>query len=261
MKETSSLSTSKGFTLTKVLVSIGMLAIISFLILFRPSGPTPHGTYAPPTLGKQGIIKRNLQELSEMFFQFKMDNGEYPSDKTAKILREKHSHFNFGALQGNNSNAYFRQFFYSANNNYETPFYAKISVDSKESREVDQELADGEALKRGENGMSYVMLKGKDNARIKLSIKADNIPLAMTSVYPSNSPYTGDQLIVDNSSFEGNFFILFADGSIKNAEKNLIEDENDESKARFDPSKPSIFPKNKQGASSAGQYLILTPEL
>lgn len=256
MKSTSSSSSSKGFTLTELVISVGLFTIFA-ITLFK----TPSCSYAELNKGEQAKAKSNLSELNKMFRSFKMDNGEYPSDKTAKILSERHPDWHLGEIKGNHSNAYFRQCFYEPSVNSEAAFFAKISVDGKKTVDGDGELADGETLKLGENGMSYVMLKDEDDANIKLSITDNKTPLIMTSVYPSASPYAGDKLVVDNSSFEGNFFVLFADGSVKNVRERLIKEDDDESKTSFDPSKPSLFPKTPQGESSAAQYLILTPEL
>lgn len=253
MKLTSPILTlRKGFTLIELMVVIGILALLASVAI-----PV---TLAQLNRGDQSKAKSNLSELNKMFNGFKTDNGEYPSDNTAELLSEKSPDYDFGELTGNNSNAYFRQFFYDTSTNSEAPFYAKISVAGNTTVEGDGELANGGALKPGENGMSYVMRKNNDDESIKLSSSASNIPLAMTSVYPSARPYAGDQIVVDFSSFRGVFIVLGADGSVKDADENLVEDDEDDTKARFDPEKPSIFPKNKRGKATAGRYIVLTPE-
>lgn len=253
MKLTSPILTlRKGFTLIELMVVIGILALLASVAI-----PV---TLAQLNKGDQSKAKSNLSELNKMFRGFKTDNGEYPSDNTAELLAENNPDYDFGDLQGNNSNAYFRQFFYDSSTDSEAPFYAKISVVGNKTVEGDGVLANGEALKPGENGMSYVMRKNNDDDSIKLSSSASNIPLAMTSVFPSARPYAGDKLVIDNSSFKGVFIVLGADGSVKNADENLVEDDEDETKATFAPDKPSIFPPTKKGKPTAGRYLVLTPE-
>jgi len=254
MKLTSPILTlRKGFTLIELMVVIGIIALLASVAI--------PATLRQLNKGDQTKAKSNLKQLHLLLNEFKTDNGQYPCDSTGERLLEKEPDYDFGELQGNNSNAYFRQFFYNPSSSSEKPFYAKINVLGMTTTEGDDEIANGEALVRGENGMSYVMRKNFDDESVKLSVGNSNIPLAMTSIFPSKTPYSGDKLIIDADSFLGSVMILNADGSVKDAKENLKTDENDETKATFDPEKPSIFPKTRRGKVTSNRYIILTPLL
>ena len=75
-------------------------------------------------------------------------------------------------------------------------------------------MAGGKALAPGENAMSYVMRRDPQDENVKIAVSKSNAPLAMCSVYPQATPYTGDKLQIDMVSFRGHFFVLSCDGSV-----------------------------------------------
>ena len=191
---------------------------------------------------------------------FKTDNGSYPSDSTAERLQEEKPELNFGSLTGDTSNAYFRQIYYTPSNVSEKPFFAKVNCNGLNvTKEGDEKLANGSALSRGENAMAYVMRKNSEDANVKDGVSKSNAPLAICGIYPSDAPYSGDQVAFDATSFRGHAFVLSCDGSVKDIERELEEDENNDEKCIL-PGGKSLFPESKRGKSTADGYYVLSPE-
>lgn len=243
----------RGFTLIELMVVIAILAALASI-----GYPT---VLEQMNAGARQTATSNLKELGNMLFKFKDDHGQYPCDATADELMEDadKADFNFGELKGNHSNAYFRQFFYSASNNTEKPFFVELSSGGKSTKEGDEKLANGRALEARENAFSYVMRKDTEDEAVKLGVTSTTAPLAMTSLYPSESPYLGDKFDVDYNSFRGHFFVLRVDGGVKDYEDDVSEDPENEQKGQFSASK-SLFPQTKRGRDTAEGYIILTPE-
>ena len=242
----------KGFTLIELMVVIAILAALAAI------GYGPIMDHMND--GDRQMASSNLKSLHTVLQGFKTDYGSYPSDSTAESLQNDKPELNFGALTGDSSNAYYRQVYYSSSNVSEKPFFAKLNCNGLNiSKEGDERLANGQALTRGENAMGYVMRKNAEDPNMKDGVNKSNAPLAICGVYPSTTPYVGDQVAFDGNSFRGHAFLLSCDGSVKDLEKDLTEDENTEDKYIL-PTGKSLFPETKKGRSTADNYYVLSPE-
>ena len=157
-----------GFTLIELMVVIAILATLASI------GYGPILDHMND--GDRQKANSNLKQVFTLLQQFKMDNGSYPCDATADRLQEDDDR-NFGDLKGDHSNAYFRQLYYKSGVESEKPFYAKLSAPGLNiQKEGDEKLADGKALAPGENAMSYVMRRDKqdDNAKIAVFRRQDS---------------------------------------------------------------------------------------
>lgn len=246
------LKKTKGFTLIELMVVIAILAALASI------GYGPIIDHMND--GDRQKASSNLKSLHTVLQGFKTDNGSYPSDSTAERLQEEKPELNFGSLTGDTSNAYFRQIYYTPSNVSEKPFFAKVNCNGLNvTKEGDEKLANGSALSRGENAMAYVMRKNSEDANVKDGVSKSNAPLAICGIYPSDAPYSGDQVAFDATSFRGHAFVLSCDGSVKDIERELEEDENNDEKCIL-PGGKSLFPESKRGKSTADGYYVLSPE-
>ncbi len=239
-----------GFTLIELMVVIAILAALGAM------------SYGPimdrMNDGDRQVASNNLKQIHTMLQQFQIDRSTYPCDSTAEELTEAHPDINFGELSGDNANAYFRQLLMVEKNPSEKVFYAKLNCAGKTmAKEGDGKVANGKALERGENAMAYVMRKGQEDG-VKQAVNKTTAPLAICGVYPSRTPYAGDSVVYDNSSFRGHVFVLTCDGSVKDQDDNMEEDDMDDEKATF---KEDIFPETKKGRATAPDYIVVAPEL
>ncbi len=239
-----------GFTLIELMVVIAILAALGAM------------SYGPimdrMNDGDRQVASNNLKQIHTMLQQFQIDRSTYPCDSTAEELTESKPDINFGELTGDSSNAYFRQLLMVEANPSEKVFFAKINCSGKNmAKEGDGKVANGKALERNENAMAYVVRKGQEDGT-KVGVNKTTAPLAICGVYPSRTPYSGDSVVYDNSSFRGHAFVLTCDGAVKDMDDNMEEDENDDQKATM---KEDIFPETKRGRATAPDYLVLTPEL
>ncbi|MDO5449459.1 MAG: type II secretion system protein [Akkermansia sp.] len=241
-----------GFTLIELMVVIAILASMAVI------GGNAYLSHMKD--GDRQVAQSNLQSVHKILGQFKADQTCYPCDSTAEKLQEEKPDLNFGELTGEYSNNYFRQVFYSAANESEKPFFAKLAVAGKATKEADERVANGAALSKGENGMSYVLRKSTDDPNRKEAVTRLNAPLAFCSLYPSDTPYSGDNMVFDMSSYDGQALVLFSDGSVKNLKDSLEEDDADEAKGTLQKGK-DVFPATKKGRDIAGDYYVLTPDL
>ncbi len=249
----SALNKKKGFTLIELMVVIAILAALASI------GYGPIIDHMND--GDRQKASSNLKSLHTVLQGFKTDQGSYPCDSTAERLQEEKPDLNFGALTGDNANAYFRQVYYSPSNVSEKPFFAKVSCNGLVvAQEGDEKLANGAALSRGENAMAYVMRKNSEDPAIKDGVSKSNAPLAICGIYPNAAPYSGDQLAFDGTSFRGHAFMLSCDGSVKDLERDLEEDEQSDGDKYVLPTGKSLFPETKKGRSTADGYLVLSPE-
>lgn len=242
----------KGFTLIELMVVIAILAALAAI------GYGPILDHMND--GDRQMASSNLKSLHTVLQGFKTDHGSYPCDSTAERLQEDSPDLNFGTLTGDNSNAYFRQVYYISSNVSEKPFFGKVNCNGLNvAKEGDEKLANGQALARGENAMAYVMRKNSEDPNMKDGVTKSNAPLAICGIYPSNTPYVGDEVAFDGASFRGHAFLLSCDGAVKDLNRDLKEDENTEDKCIM-PTGKSLFPETKKGRSTADSYYVLSPE-
>ena len=242
----------KGFTLIELMVVIAILAALAAI------GYGPILDHMND--GDRQMASSNLKSLHTVLQGFKTDHGSYPCDSTAERLQEDSPDLNFGTLTGDNSNAYFRQVYYISSNVSEKPFFGKVNCNGLNvAKEGDEKLANGQALARGENAMAYVMRKNSEDPNMKDGVTKSNAPLAICGIYPSNTPYVGDEVAFDGASFRGHAFLLSCDGAVKDLNRDIKEDENTEDKCIM-PTGKSIFPETKKGRSTADSYYVLSPE-
>ena len=123
----SALKKTKGFTLIELMVVIAILAALAAI------GYGPIIDHMND--GDRQMASSNLKSLHTVLQGFKTDHGSFPCDATAERLQEEKPDLNFGSLTGDNSNAYFRQVYYSASNVSEKPFFAKIKTMSRMIRQ------------------------------------------------------------------------------------------------------------------------------
>ena len=241
-----------GFTLIELMVVIAILASLAAI------GYGPIIDHMND--GERQKANSNLKSVFTMLQQFKMDNGAFPCDATADRLQEENPDNDFGELKGNNSNAYFRQLFYKNGVESEKPFFAKVSISTLNvAKEGDDKIANGQALRAGENAMSYVLRRDPMGENMKIAVNKSNVPLALCSVYPSKTPYSGDKVVFDMASFRGHMFVLSSDGSVSDRGDDLVESETGEDMGELKKDK-QLFPENKRGRSTAQDHLVLTPE-
>lgn len=241
-----------GFTLIELMVVIAILAALASI------GYGPILDHMND--GERQKANSNLKSVFTLLQQFKMDNGSFPCDATAESLQDSNSDRDFGELKGDHSNAYFRQLYYKNGVESEKPFFAKVSAPGLTvNQEGDDRIANGQALRPGENAMSYVMRRDPQDDTAKISVSKSNAPLAMCSVYPSKTPYSGDKVMFDMRSFNGHLFVLSCDGSVNDREKDIEASEENEDMGVMREQK-SLFPESKRGRSTAQDYLVLTPE-
>ncbi len=239
-----------GFTLIELMVVIAILAALASV------GYGPIMDHLND--GDRQVASNNLKQIHTMLQQFFTDRTKYPCDATAEELQEAYPDINFGELSGDDSNAYFRQLLIVEKNPSEKVFYAKLNCAGKSiAKEGDGKVANGKALERGENAMAYVMRKGAEDG-VKAPVTNTTAPLAICGVYPAKTPYQGDSVVYDNSSFRGHVFVLSCDGSVKDQDKNMSEDDEDGEKGTL---KEDIFPETKKGRATAPDYIVLSPDL
>ncbi|MDO4220876.1 MAG: type II secretion system protein [Akkermansia sp.] len=240
-----------GFTLIELMVVIAILASVAAI-----------GYPAYMKHMRDGELQKaqeNLKSVHLMLTEFKQDHNSFPCDRSAEDLTEANPDINYGVLTGDYSNCYFRQLLYNKEA-AEKNFYASISPGGRSTKEPNDKKAGGKGLSRGENAFAYVMRKSSDDPDAKEPVNGSNVPLAMCGIYPSDAPYTGDQMVFDNVSFGGKVLVLRTDGSVTDIGNDLQENEADDSKASMKQD-VDIFPEKRNGNSSAPNYYVLSPEL
>ena len=243
-----------GFTLIELMVVIAILGTLAAI------GYGPIIEHMND--GDRQQASSNLKSVYTILQQFKTDHGSFPCDPTGEMLREEKPDATFGEVMGSTSNDYYRQVFYdSQKNKSEKPFFAKINVAGKMiQKEGDDKRANGKTLERGENAMAYVMRKNPDDPNQKLSVIETTSPLAICGLYPSATPYAGNQVAFDMSSFRGHVFMLSVDGSVKDLEKSLEKAQGNAEKGQL-KADSSIFPESDEGVDTSAEFLVLSPDL
>lgn len=244
--------TKKGFTLIELMVVIAILASLAAV------GYGPIMEHIND--GDRQQASQNLGQVQKLLLAFNQDHGSYPCDATADAILEdeKNAEYNFGELKGIHANDYFRQLFYKGNPTEKT-FYAKHAG----TKDPDNKIANGACLTKGENAFAYVLRKesaNPDEANGLRSVSATTAPLAFSCVPASRTPYTGDKLRFNRDLFYAHAFMVRVDGSVSDLEKNLTEDNEDDTKSvyvkDFTP-----FPQTKKGRDTSPDYIIVTPDL
>ncbi len=246
-----------GFTLIELMVVIAILASLAAI----GSGPILEHLND----GDRQQASSNLKSVFTILQQFRTDHNNFPCDTTAEEIMENTPELGFGPVTGSTSNDYLRQVFYdSQKNKSEKPFYAKLNVAGRSVQEGDEKRAKGQALQHKENAMGYVMRKNPDDPNMKLGVINTTSPLAICGVYPSATPYSGNELAFDMSSFRGHAFLLSVDGSVRDLEDNLKKDEANEEKGRYVDKKGNpgtIFPEDDNGNDTSDRYIVLSPDM
>ncbi len=135
----------------------------------------------------------HLRSMSMAFFVFEPDYGGYPSEKTAKLVRDDTG--TALTLGNKSSNDYFRQFLAVGSLDSEIVFYAAIPGTHK----PDHLIGPSQALAKGEVGFSYIVgLSSAGNPKR---------PLVVTPLIPGTNRF-------DPKPFGGYAIILPIDGTI-----------------------------------------------
>ena len=110
-----------------------------------------------------------------------------------------------------------------------------------------------------ENAMSYVLRRDPNGDNLKVGVNKSNVPLAFCSLYPSKTPYSGDKIVFDMSSFRGHVFVLSSDGSVADRGDDVVESETNDDMGELKKD-VQIFQESKRGRATAQDYIVLTPE-
>lgn len=235
-----------GFTLIELIVVIAILGVLATY------GYGPIMAHLQD--GDRQLANSNLGQLQKILVGFRNDHGDFPCDRTADELAEN-TDYDFGELKGDHSNAYFRQLFYKHTNTEKT-FYGKIQG----AKEPDDKIANGQALTKQENVMSYAMLKPKAGEEDlgRRGVTDSKAPLAFCCVAKSRTPWDGTNLQFDMNAFRGGHaFMVGVDGAVKPLVDQLEEDDSGD----LGKPKNTLFPETKKGRDTTGDYIVLTPDL
>jgi len=167
--------------------------LVTVVIIIALAGLTAPMVIRCPKKPDQTEATSNLRQIGLALFEFEAEYGSYPSEETAKLVKEKHpTDIN---LSGSSSNALFRQLFAAKITQSEQLFYAKNSGTKK----PDGEITVGKLLEKGEVGFGYIAgLSTKDNpAR----------PIAFAPIIPGTTKF-------DPKPFDGKAVILRIDNSV-----------------------------------------------
>ncbi|MCI6982229.1 MAG: type II secretion system protein [Akkermansia muciniphila] len=241
-----------GFTLIELIVVIAILGTLAAV------GYGPIMDHLND--GDRQIASSNLSNISTALIDFNTEVTGYPSDETAEQMQTtmEEAGKDFGALQGNNSNCYFRQLMVRDGSLAEKIFFAKVKGVTAEG---DNKKANGKALQAGENAFSYVMMQSTDGEGYRGVTSRGACPIVMTPTRKSAKAFTGADVEFDLTPFRGHVFVLYTDKSIKDfkGDKQVKENEDDDTIGTL---AVDIFPENaKTGESKADRYTILGPDL
>ncbi|MGN0821071.1 MAG: type II secretion system protein [Akkermansia sp.] len=240
-----------GFTLIELIVVIAILGTLAAV------GYGPIMDHLND--GDRQIASSNLGNISTALIDFNTEMTAYPSDQTAESMQERMEEAgkDFGALQGDTSNCYFRQLMVRDNSLAEKIFFAKVAGVIAEG---DNKKANGKALQAGENAFSYVMMQSTEGDGYRGVTGRGTCPIVMTPTAEPGKPVSGSDVKFDLTPFRGHVFVLFTDKSVKDLHGDKAIKENED--GDLGTLVTDIFPENvKTGESRAGRYSIFGPAL
>lgn len=162
-----------------------------FLILYSIAPPT---VICQKELAYRKAAESTAKSLAIALFSFSEEFGSYPNESTVTLVNETYPDHGYD-LSGNSSNALFRQLMASKFIESEHIFYAKISNSVK----PDDNIAQGEALKKGECNFAYI--SGLNMTGNPLT------PLVLTPLISGTTKF-------DPKPFDGKAIILHIDNSV-----------------------------------------------
>jgi hypothetical protein len=143
---------------------------------------------------RKASVISNAKTISIQLYSFKDQYGSYPNAETAKLLAEK---FSTPEIQGETSNARFRQLIVSGIISNEDEFYINTSSNKK----PDGNISGSNAIAPGECALGYI-----DNIPSNIT---DPRPLLMTPFIPGTNKF-------DPKPFDKRIFVAWTDGRVSN---------------------------------------------
>jgi prepilin-type N-terminal cleavage/methylation domain-containing protein len=183
-----------GFTLVELLVVIVIIAALAGLTAPQVIKMKKKGDLAEAT--------NNARQMGLGFTQFDSDIGGYPDNSSVEAVEALIGEPSQATLQGNNSNAYFRQLVVAGIVDSEEPFFCRTSyIKSK----PDNLMKNTELLKPGEVGFGYIM-KAQG---VSIPVGAGK-PVCAAPLKEGSSDGA-----METEPYDGKAIVLFADSSVK----------------------------------------------
>lgn len=186
--------TRGGFTLVELLVVIVIIAALAALTAPQVIKMKKKGDLADST--------NNARQLGLGLAQFDADVGGYPDEDSVEAVEALTGEDSTVQLDGNDSNAYFRQLIVAGVVDSEQPFFARTTYTKSKPDDL---MKGDEMLKGGEVGFGYIMKsQGKS-----ISIGAGK-PVAAAPLKEGNSDGA-----METDPYDGKAIVLFSDSSVK----------------------------------------------